>query len=224
MYAVNDHPRGLVWFYPLMGAKRILITAVLLAGNALAQTVEKDLVAAAIERTHHTVRYDGGYFSIDYPGGDVPEGIGVCTDVVIRAFRSIGADLQRLVHEDMLKHFDDYPSKRIWGLTRTDRNIDHRRVPNLQTFFSRHGQELPVSSNPKDYAAGDLVTWLLPGNLPHIGIVTDQFSRSGNPLIVHNIGAGPKLEDSFFAYDITGHYSYVPGIFPNQASADEMSE
>ncbi len=170
------------------------------------------LVEAALERTTHTVHYDASYFSISYPGGDVPADRGVCTDVVIRSYRALGIDLQRLVHEDMRHHFNAYPSKRIWGLARPDTNIDHRRVPNLQTFFKRYGIELARSGNSSDYAPGDIVTWMLPGNLPHIGIVTDKKdARSGRPLIVHNIGAGPKLDDMLFFYKITGHYRYEPG-------------
>ncbi|NNJ90908.1 MAG: DUF1287 domain-containing protein [Gammaproteobacteria bacterium] len=169
------------------------------------------LVNAALERTSHNVRYDGSYLAISYPGGDVPDDIGVCTDVVIRSYRRLGIDLQKLVHEDMLSSFDDYPSRRIWGLERTDSNIDHRRVPNLQRFFSRHGRSLEVSSRSDNYLPGDLVTWMLPGNLPHIGIVTDRkFSDGQTPLIVHNIGAGPKLENILFRYEITGHYRYLP--------------
>ena len=169
------------------------------------------LVEAAIERTTHTVRYDGRYVAIDYPNGDVPPNIGVCTDVIIRSYRKLNIDLQRLVHEDMKQHFDLYPSRTIWGLTKTDRNIDHRRVPNLQVFFSRFGKALPISTQPSDYQPGDLVTWMLPGNLPHIGIVTDRIhGQSGNPLIAHNIGAGPQLQDMLFSYPITGHYRYLP--------------
>ena len=146
-----------------------------------------------------------------YPGGDVPADLGVCTDVVIRSYRKLGVDLQALVHRDMAANFNAYPSKRIWGLIRPDPNIDHRRVPNLQVFFTRQGKSLPISRNPQDYLPGDLVSWRLPGNLPHIGIVTDKFAAdSGNPLIVHNIGAGPRIEDSLFSYDITGHYRYLP--------------
>jgi len=184
---------------------------VVFSQNAASNSFEDKLVNAAIERTKHDVRYDGAYFSIPYPNGDVPPDIGVCTDVVIRAYRAVGTDLQRLVHEDMTNHFNAYPSTRIWGLNTTDRNIDHRRVPNLQAFFTRHGAKLPVSNNVQDYKPGDIVTWMLPGNLPHIGIVTDRTSsNSSNPLIVHNIGAGPKLEDMLFDYKITGHYRYVP--------------
>lgn len=165
------------------------------------------LIAAAIERTHHSVTYDGRYRSIDYPGGDVPADIGVCTDVIIRSYRKIGVDLQELVHLDMKRSFDDYPQD--WGLSRPDPNIDHRRVPNLQRYFSRHGRELPVSNKASDYLPGDLVTWMLPGNLPHIGIVVDATSPDGERhLIVHNIGSGPKVEDVLFDYRITGHYRY----------------
>ncbi|MES9958780.1 MAG: DUF1287 domain-containing protein, partial [Sedimenticola sp.] len=148
---------------------------------------------------------------IGYPGGDVPNDMGVCTDVVIRAYRATGVDLQRRVHEDMTTNFDAYPSRRIWGLNGTDSNIDHRRVPNLQAYFSREGQVLPVTRDSNDYAAGDIVTWMLPGNLPHIGIVTDRVdSETGVPLVVHNIGSGPKLENMLFSYRITGHYRYHP--------------
>ncbi|GLQ32708.1 DUF1287 domain-containing protein [Litoribrevibacter albus] len=189
-----------------------LLCALLLltSGLSFAEVSAQRLVDAAFERTTHDVRYDGRYLSIPYPGGDVPENIGVCTDVVIRSYRALGIDLQQQVHEDMRRHFQEYPSKRIWGLTKPDSNIDHRRVPNLQRFFTRHGTQLKISDNPNDYQAGDLVTWMLPGNLPHIGIVTDQTSVSGAPIIVHNIGWGPKAEDMLFDYTITGHYRYLP--------------
>ncbi len=165
------------------------------------------LVRAALERTGHRVRYDGSYRKIGYPGGDVPDDVGVCTDVVIRSYRKLGVDLQKDVHEDMKRHFAKYP--KIWGLKGPDRNIDHRRVPNLQTLFERKGHVLPVTRNPKDYKAGDLVTWMLPGNLPHIGIVIGKrFLRGENPLIVHNIGMGPVVENMLFDYEITGHYRY----------------
>lgn len=175
-----------------------------------AETFSDMLVEAARERTTHTVRYDGSYHRIEYPNGDVPSNIGVCTDVVIRAYRKVGIDLQVKVHEDMSSNFDQYPSRRIWGLTRPDPNIDHRRVPNLQVFFSRFGKTLQVSNNPQDYQPGDLVTWMLPGNLPHIGIVINERSGDGKrPLIAHNIGAGPKIDDMLFDYPITGHYRYT---------------
>lgn len=191
--------------------------ALALPGSAAAQQTgagtkaAAKLVAAAVERTRHRVSYDGSYRRIAYPGGDVPDNIGVCTDVVIRAYRAgLGIDLQREVHEDMKKAFVKYP--KIWGLSRPDTNIDHRRVPNLETFLARHGQALPVTDNPDDYKPGDLVTWRLNGSgLPHIGVVTDRRALfSGNPLIAHNIGWGPKLDDMLFDYPINGHYRYLP--------------
>lgn len=171
------------------------------------------LIDAAMERTRNTVRYDGAYVSIAYPGGDVPADTGVCTDVVIRSYRALGIDLQQLVHEDMVANFDAYPSRRIWGLSKPDSNIDHRRVPNLQTFFHRHGVAMPPTDQASDYKPGDIVSWMLPGNLPHIGVVTDVRSTdSERPLIVHNIGEGPQLEDMLFGYPITGHYRYFPSV------------
>ena len=132
---------------------------------------------------------------------------GVCSDVIIRAYRNgLGVDLQKLVHEDMNKNFSLYPRK--WGLNQTDSNIDHRRVPNLQKFFERYGKSLPLSVNPQDYQVGEMVTWMLPGNLPHIGLVSDQKTSEGTPLIIHNIGQGAKVEDILFRYKITGHYQY----------------
>ena len=173
-------------------------------------TVAK-LVAAAIERTRHRVTYDGSYHRLAYPMGDVPATIGVCTDVVIRAYRAgLGIDLQQRVHEDMKRAFGAYP--KIWGLSRPDPNIDHRRVPNLETFLKRHGDTLPITDNPDDYRPGDIVTWRLTGNtLPHIGIVTDSRSAiTGNPIIAHNIGRGPELSDMLFDYRVSGHFRYLP--------------
>ncbi|EGU55926.1 hypothetical protein VINI7043_27365 [Vibrio nigripulchritudo ATCC 27043] len=170
-----------------------------------------ELVDAAMERTEHFVIYDGSYVSIPYPNGDVAPNKGVCTDVIIRSYRTLDIDLQKRVHEDIKAHFDQYPSKRIWGLSRPDKNIDHRRVPNLQAYFKRHGESLRVSQKGTNYKPGDIVTWMLPGNLPHIGIVVDQRSEDGErPLIVHNIGFGPKMDDMLFDYQITGHYRYFP--------------
>ncbi|BBO74294.1 hypothetical protein DSCW_17110 [Desulfosarcina widdelii] len=190
---------------------KILILLFLLQPISSLAISTDELIEAALERTHHQVVYDGRYYAIKYPGGDVPEDVGVCTDVVIRSYRKLGIDLQELVHLDMKRNFSEYPSKRIWGLNGPDPNIDHRRVPNLQVFFSRHGQELSVTDTPQDYIPGDLVTWMLPGNLPHIGIVTDQYNpKTNTPKIVHNIGRGPKLEDMLFRYPITGHYRYLP--------------
>lgn len=169
------------------------------------------LAAAAIERTRQRVTYDGSYHRLAYPMGDVPASIGVCTDVVIRAYRAgLNIDLQQRVHEDMKRNFGKYP--KIWGLSRPDTNIDHRRVPNLETFFKRHGETLPITDNPQDYRPGDLVTWRLTGTgLPHIGIVTDRRAPiTGNPIIAHNIGRGPELSNMLFNYRISGHFHYFP--------------
>lgn len=166
------------------------------------------LVEAAIERTTHEVRYDPSYFVIDYPNGDVPAEVGVCTDEVIRSYRAVGVDLQRLVHEDMEQNFSAYPRK--WGAKKTDRNIDHRRVPNLMTFFERQGASLPVTLDARDYRPGDVVTWDLSGGMTHIGLVVNVPSDAdaARMQIVHNIGAGPKMEDVLFGWKITGHYRY----------------
>jgi uncharacterized protein len=166
------------------------------------------LVDAAIERTSHEVRYDPSYFVIDYPNGDVPTEVGVCTDEVIRSYRAVGVDLQKLVHEDMEKDFNAYP--RTWGLKKTDKNIDHRRVPNLMTFFQRQGASLPVTADARDYKPGDVVTWDLGGGMTHIGLVVNVPSDADAARfqIVHNIGAGPKMEDVLFGWKITGHYRY----------------
>ena len=166
------------------------------------------LVEAAVERTTHEVRYDPSYFVIDYPGGDVPAEVGVCTDEVIRSYRAVGVDLQRLVHEDMERDFAAYP--RAWGLKKTDKNIDHRRVPNLQKFFERQGASLPLTGDARDYRPGDVVTWDLGGGLTHIGLVVNVPSDAdaSRMQIVHNIGAGPKMEDVLFGWKITGHYRY----------------
>ena len=165
------------------------------------------LVAAALEQTTKPVRYDGAYRRIPYPLGDVPAEVGVCTDVVVRAYRAVGVDLQQRVHEDMRAAFAAYP--RAWGMARPDPNIDHRRVPNLQTFFRRRGTALARSTDPVAYEAGDLVTWMLPGNLPHIGVVIDRRSADRQrPLVVHNIGRGPEIEDMLLKFTITGHYRY----------------
>lgn len=178
-------------------------------GPADRETFRRRLVAAAIERTHHQVRYDGAYVRIPYPGGDVPAGSGVCTDEIIRVYRAAGVDLQKEVHEDMVRNFPAYPNRRRWALTHTDTNIDHRRVPNLMVFFGRKGQSLAVGKSAGDYLAGDLVSWDLGGGVPHIGIVVDQRSPSGRLLVVHNIGEGPRMEDVLFRWKITGHFRYL---------------
>lgn len=151
-----------------------------------------------------TVEYDPAYVVLPYPGGDVAPERGVCTDVVIRAFRGIGLDLQKAVHEDMKKAFAAYP--RNWGLKRPDKNIDHRRVPNLRTYFKRRGWEVPLTRNAADYKPGDLVTCIVGGNLPHIMIVSNRRAADGTPLIIHNIGAGTEEEDALFLFPLTGHY------------------
>jgi len=165
------------------------------------------LVDSTLTLTKQSVRYDPAYFRLTYPNGDVPADRGVCTDVIIRAYRKVGIDLQKEVHEDMKANFGLYP--KIWGLSRPDRNIDHRRVPNLMTFFSRHGVVKPISTRPNDYKPGDIVCWNLGGGLTHIGIVSNKKSADGQRyLIVHNIGAGQVLEDCLFSYKIIGHYQY----------------
>lgn len=184
----------------------ILPQAALPLGNAMPAAYAERLVGAAIEQTRSKVTYDSSYRKIAYPGGDVPESVGVCADVVIRAYRRLGVDLQARVHEDMDRAFGSYPQ--LWKLSGSDTNIDHRRVPNLQTFFRRAGAELPITHNPEDYRSGDLVTWMVARHLPHIGIVTGEKSPSGAPFVVHNIGRGPQIEDMLFMYPITGHYRY----------------
>jgi uncharacterized protein YijF (DUF1287 family) len=176
--------------------------------DAAHQAVLQRLSAAAIERTHHVVRYDPAYIRMAYPGGDVPANTGVCTDEVIRSYRALGIDLQKEVHEDMQSNFWAYPDHLRWVQLHTDTNIDHRRVPNLQVFFGRKGKSLPTSTRAEDYGPGDLVTYDLGGGVPHIGIVVEQKSQAGRCMIVHNIGEGPKMEDVLFRWKITGHYRY----------------
>ncbi|MCU0329117.1 MAG: DUF1287 domain-containing protein [Chitinophagales bacterium] len=173
---------------------------------ALTKT-HNDLAEAAESLTLDAVIYDPTYFVIPYPGGDVPADRGVCSDVVIRAYRKLGVDLQQLVHEDMKNNFAKYPQK--WSLKKPDKNIDHRRVYNLMKFFERHGTTLANSSSSSDYQPGDIVAWLLPGNLTHIGVVSSQKSNDGERyMIVHNIGSGQVIEDCLFSWSIIGHYRY----------------
>ncbi|MDR0437448.1 MAG: DUF1287 domain-containing protein [Bacteroidales bacterium] len=190
--------------------KRILFLIVgLLAINvALGQSdFFVRLADSAFTLTKQQVTYDPAYVQIAYPNGDVPANKGVCTDVVIRAYRKLGIDLQKEVHEDMKVNFDKYPKK--WGLSRPDKNIDHRRVPNLMVFFSRHGTVKNISKNPSDYKPGNIVCWDLGGGLTHIGIVSRKKSKDGERhLIIHNIGAGQVLEDCLFSFKIIGHYAY----------------
>ena len=165
------------------------------------------LADSTMQLTRQAVQYDPRYFSIPYPNGDVPPNKGVCTDVVIRAYRKLGIDLQKEVHDDMKANFGKYPS--LWGLSSTDKNIDHRRVPNLMTFFGRMGESLSVTTNPDDYVPGDIVCWNLGGAITHIGIVVNRRSSDGKRYqIVHNIGGGQVLADCLFDYKIIGHYRY----------------
>ena len=167
----------------------------------------RDVIQAARAQIGRTVIYDGSYRRIAYPGGDVPLERGVCTDVLVRAFRAVGVDLQVLVHEDMQSAFSQYP--KTWGLSRPDANIDHRRVPNLAVFFRRHGISLRPTKTPSDYIPGDIVTWMLPSGYPHIGLVSDSWSPGHErPLVIHNIGRGTQEEDVLLTYHVTGHYRY----------------
>lgn len=171
-------------------------------------TFEEKLSNAALSILDANVVYTPDYVSLKYPNGDVPAKTGVCSDVVIRAYRKLKIDLQKEVHEDMKANFSKYPTK--WGLKKTDTNIDHRRVPNLEVFFERKGTKLEISNNPNDYKTGEIVTWMINGKLPHIGIVTHNKSADGKrPLLVHNVGGGQVLEDCLFSYEIVGHYKYV---------------
>lgn len=171
--------------------------------------VATKLAHAALDRTKSVVRYEPAYVRLPYPGGDVPAGTGVCTDEVIRTYRALGFDLQKLVHEDMKANFSAYPKN--WGLSKPDTNIDHRRVPNLQAFFKRRGASLPVTDKATDYKPGDLITCTVPPHLPHIALVVPSPDGGERPWIVHNIGRGPQLEDRLFAFPLTGHYRWHPG-------------
>jgi len=166
------------------------------------------LADSALKLTRQHVSYDPSYYRLAYPGGDVPAGKGVCTDVIIRAYRMFGVDLQKEVHEDMLAHFALYP--KIWGATRPDSNIDHRRVPNLMVFFERKGTLLGTSALPDAYQPGDIVCWDLGGGVTHIGLVSSIRSADGKRFcIIHNIGAGQVLEDVLFDFKIIGHYRFA---------------
>lgn len=155
-----------------------------------------------------TLHYDGSYRRLAYPGGDLPLERGVCTDVVVRTFRKFGVDLQQLVHEDMIAAGEAYP--KLWGLSRPDSNIDHRRVPNLAAFLKRHGLVLNTGGEASSYLPGEVVTWRLTSGVPHIGIVSDRRSPAGTPLVIHNIGRGAVEEDILFRFTITGHFRYFP--------------
>lgn len=189
-----------------------------LAGNAAGfQPLPDRVVETARARTLLGIRYDPKYVQLDYPGGDVAPDTGVCTDVIIRTFRSgLRFDFQKAVHEDMKANFSKYPKN--WGLKRADKNIDHRRVPNLETFLKRQGASLPVTKNAEDYHPGDIVSWRLGGRLPHIGIVSDKKSEWGTPLIIHNVGQGVVEDDLLFNTDIEGHYRFLPR--PNMSASN----
>ena len=185
----------------------LLIWIILFSVALQAQTFSERLSEAALALTKVEVEYDPSYFSLNYPNGDLPAGKGVCTDVVIRAYRAVGIDLQKEVHEDMKSSFSSYPKN--WGLKTTDKNIDHRRVPNLMTYFSRHGTEKQKSQDAADYRPGDIVCWSLGGGITHIGVVVNKKSKDGKRyMIVHNIGSGQVLEDCLFDFKILGHYQY----------------
>jgi uncharacterized protein len=201
----------------LIDISKVRLTAVLLTMIGLCAAEPKPalshqeflrrLSAAAMERTHHSVRYVSDYVRIAYSGGDVPADTGVCTDEVIRSYRALGIDLQKEVHEDMVRNFSAYPNKRRWLLAGPDSNIDHRRVPNLMVFFERKGENLTISTRAEDYSPGDLVTWDLGGGVTHIGIVVDQRSRvGGRYMVIHNIGEGQRWKMSYLtgrSQDIT---------------------
>jgi uncharacterized protein len=190
---------------PAIGRVIAALVLCFFCAGALAEASAERLVGAARAQVGVTTGYDGSYRRLAYPGGDVPLHTGVCTDVLVRAYRELGIDLQQRVHEDMRSAFAKYPQN--WGLRGPDRNIDHRRVPNLQAYFRRHGSELPVTASAGDYRPGDIVSWRLDSGLPHIGIVSDR-SRDGRPLILHNIGGGVREEDMLFDYAVTGRYRY----------------
>jgi uncharacterized protein YijF (DUF1287 family) len=187
----------------------LLLFILALAGLPEGQTSSRVslILEGAYQQVGTTTIYDGSYRRLSFPGGDIPIERGVCSDVLVRAYRHAGLDLQLLVNQDMSGSFDSYP--RLWGLSKPDSNIDHRRVPNLAAFFRRNGQSLPVSTRASDYSAGDIVTWRLASGVPHIGLVADRLQR-GRPLVIHNIGAGAQVEDVLFSYAITGHYRYDP--------------
>jgi uncharacterized protein YijF (DUF1287 family) len=180
---------------------------------------------AALGRLRSRVRYDGSYVKIAYPWGDVPQNMGVCTDVVIRSYRKLGIDLQQQVHQDMTAAFNAYPNPKKWGLSKPDTNIDHRRVYNLRQFFARRGASMPITRNPADYRPGDLVTWMVGKDLPHIGVVVNKRSRTdpSRHMIVHNIAYGPQMEDVLFRFPISGHYRYTTAHMGNIPKATYVS-
>jgi uncharacterized protein YijF (DUF1287 family) len=185
-------------------AAALVSVALLVASLCSAQIKPNQLVTSARSQIGVTTGYDPAYHKLNYPGGDVPKATGVCSDVVVRALRDQGIDLQKEVHEDMTCEFAAYPQK--WGLSKPDSNIDHRRVPNLMTYFRRRGYGLAITRKAEDYAPGDIVAWDLGGGVTHIGIVSSQRSPKGVPMAIHNIGRGTQEEDVLFAFQIIGHY------------------
>lgn len=190
-----------------MRAFLTLLLLALLPAMSQAAT-EQELVDAARAQIGKTVRYDKRYLRIAYPNGDVPIEVGVCTDVIVRAYRTLGVDLQQKVHEDMVANWGEYPKR--WRNRKPDTNIDHRRVPNLGVWFLRQHAAQPITREKTDYKPGDVVSWRLPGGLPHIGIVSEKKSTTGVPLIIHNIGHGAREENLLFSFPITGHYRWLP--------------
>tara|TARA_B100001741_G_C16371609_1_gene513536 strand:+ start:173 stop:769 length:597 start_codon:yes stop_codon:yes gene_type:complete len=191
--------------------KTIFVLSILLVANVIFSQdtfSSENISKAAIELTKQEVKYDGSYYSIPYPNGDVPNGLGVCTDVVIRTYRSLGLDLQKEIHEDMKNNFDKYPKN--WGLKKPDKNIDHRRVPNQMTYFERQGSSLTITNKSENYLPGDVVAWDLGEGTTHIGVVVNKKSLfSDNYMIVHNIGAGQNIDDCLFDFKIIGHYRFL---------------
>ena len=192
----------------LLSLLSFIVHAVAQAIAPAAQASPAELVAAARSQVGVTLSYDPRYERLAYPGGDVPIERGVCTDVIVRAYRKLGQDLQVLVHQDMKQSWAVYQKQGRWQMKAPDRNIDHRRVPNLATFLARHGTSLAVSKDGSAYRPGDIVTWMLPGNLTHIGIVSDKRTGAGTPLMIHNIGAGTREENMLFDFPVTGHYRW----------------
>lgn len=199
-------------FQLIQGVRTTLPVVILVFCLALSHTYAKSdaLIEGAMKQLGVTVHYDPSYVALSYPGGDIPIESGVCSDVIIRAYRHAGIDLQREIHEDMKRNFNAYPQR--WRLKRPDRNIDHRRVLNLMTWFKRRGSELPISDRNEDYLPGDVVVWRLDNGLPHIGMVSNMPSKSAcnRFLVVHNIGAGVQIEDVLFCWRVIGHYRFIP--------------
>ncbi|MEY1229418.1 DUF1287 domain-containing protein [Proteus terrae] len=186
----------------------LLLTMPFSSAQAITSEQNKKLVEYAADLPR-AVFYDSDYRKIDYPMGDVPAYKGVCSDVIIRSYRGIDIDLQKLLHEDIKANFSAYPSKRMWGLNKPDTNIDHRRVPNLEVFFTRKGKVKPITKNAEDYVPGDIVSWRLDNGRPHIGIVVNKKSGDNQRyLVMHNIGFGQVAEDVLFSWKITGHFTY----------------